>query len=530
MQIATISKFLNMDNYKKIIVSLCLVIMLAIATTCGLLYIILKSDKIIRGTYIKDINVSSLTKEDTKQAVEKEYKNLDESLIVTIKNGTDSMAFNFSEAGFNADYGKAVDDAYALGRSGDIFKDIITHLKSVYVTHKVDLQLAVSDKDLTAFMDNLDKKFSFKPIDAALSNKGQSYTLTAGSNGKSIDREKLFDSFVDNINNLSSFEINLPIKEVLPKPINIDEIYTQIKQEPQNAKVEVVNNSLVYVDAISGRDIDKNELSNIVDELNTKKISYKELPVKYTTPEISLDSIKPKVLRDTMATYSTQFYTGDQNNANRAFNIALAVKKISGKIIAPGETFSFNQVVGARTEAEGYKIAHVYSDGQVVDDVGGGICQVSSTLYNAALSDMSTVERTNHMFTVGYIPLGQDAAVAYDYVDMKFKNTSGYPIKIVGEVTPDNRVVFSIIGTITNPNRKIEIQNNVVKNLDFTTKYTDDPSMTKGSSYTKTYGMAGCVVDSFKIVKENGNIISQKKMYTSTYNPLSAEVIRGTAQ
>jgi len=504
--------------------------MLAIATTCGLLYIILKSDKIIKGTYINNINVSSLTKEDAKQAVGKEYNKLDDSLKVTIRNGTDSIVFNFAETGFSPDIEKAVDDAYSVGRSGNIFKDIFTNFKSAYTTHKLDLQLAISDKDFSTFLDNLEKRFSVKPIDAALSEKGQNFTLTVGSKGKNIDRDKLFDSFLDNINNLSSFDVNLQFKDVLPKPINIDEIYTQIKQDPQNAKVEVLNNTLVYVDAISGRDIDKNELSKIIDELNTNKTSSKVLPVKYITPEINLDTIKPKVFRDTMATYSTQFYTGDQNNDNRAYNIALAVKKITGKIFAPGETFSFNQVVGARTEAEGYKIAHVYSDGQVIDDVGGGICQVSSTLYNAALySDMSTVERTNHMFTVGYIPLGQDAAVAYDYLDLKFKNNSSYPIKIVGEVTPDNKVIFSIIGTVNNPNRKIEIQNNIVKNIDFITKYTDDPSMAKGNSYTKTYGMAGCVVDSFKIVKENGIIVSQKKLYTSTYNSLASEVVTGTA-
>lgn len=531
MQITAISKLVKMSNYKKLLVTLCLVIMLSIAATCGMLYIMLKSDKIVKGTYINDINVSSLTMKDAKQLVDDKYKSIEESLKINIKNGTDSISVNFLDAGIKPAIDKAVEEAYSIGRDGNIFHNIYANLKSAFKESSIKMQLTVSDKEYTAFIDDLDKKFSYKPVEASISIDGQKLVLNAGSIGKSVDREKLFDLFVDNANNISSFDINLPLKDVEPKQINTDEIYAQIKQDCQDARVDVVNNTLTYVDAVPGRDIDKNELSRIVDELNTKKSTSKVLPVSYIKPKVNIEDIKPKVFRDTMATYSTQFYRGDQNNDNRSYNIELAVNKLSGKIIGPGETFSFNQTVGARTEAEGYKVAHVYSGGQVVDDVGGGICQVSTTLYNAALySDMSIVERTNHMFTVGYVELGQDAAVAYDYVDMKFKNTSGYPIKIVGEVTSDNRVVFSIIGTVENPGKKVEINNTTIKNLDFSTKYIDDPKMAKGNSYTKTYGMPGCIVETYKIVKENGNVVSEKKLYTSTYNPLTAEVVRGTGR
>lgn len=524
MQI-TFNKFINMNNSKKIMVSLCLVIMIAVAATCGMLFIMLRSDKILKGTYVHDIDVSSMTKNQAMQAVDEAYGKLSDTLTINVKTDSGTSSYRFSEAGLTPDIEKAVNDAYDLGRSGNTLRNIAAHFQAAYKKSIVDLKLAISQKDFSEFEDKLDSKYHVDPKEWSLSDN---MLLTAGVNGKSVDRDKLFDLFVDNIGKLSSLDINLPIKEAAVKPVNLEEVYGKVKQDPQNAKVEVVNNSLTYTEAVSGRDIDKNELSKIVDDLNNKKATSFTLPVKYTPAQIAADTIKSKVFTDTLATAHTQFYTGDPGNDNRAHNIQLAVQKINGKILGPGETFSFNKTVGSRTAEEGYKVAHVFSDGQVMEDYGGGVCQVSTTLFNAAVfSDMDIVERTNHMFVVGYIDIGQDAAVAYDYVDMKFKNTSNYPIKIVGQVTPNNMVVFTIIGTQENPGRKIELQSENVKTINYTTKYTEDPSMAKGSSYVKSYGADGYVVDTYKIVKENGNVISKKKLYTSSYNPLTMEVVRG---
>jgi Uncharacterized vancomycin resistance protein len=514
-----------MNKGKKIMVSLCLVIMIAVAATCAMLFIMLRSDKILKGTYIHDIDVSSMTVDQARQAVEEAYGKLNDTLKVNIKTDSGTNSYKFSEAGLTPDIEKALKDAYSIGRSGNTFKDIAAHFQSAYKSKKVDLELALSQKDFSGFEDKLDSIYQVAPKEWSLSDN---MLLTAGVNGKSVDRDKLLEQFVDNTDKLTSFDINLPIKETATKPINLDEVYSKVKQDPQNAKVEVVNNNLTYTEAVPGRDIDTNELSKIVDNLNNKKTASSTLPVKYTPAEISADTIKSKVFKETLASYQTQFYTGDPGNDNRAHNIQLAVQKINGKILGPGETFSFNKTVGPRTEEEGYKVAHVFSDGQVIEDYGGGVCQVSTTLFNAAVySDMGIVERTNHMFVVGYIDLGQDAAVAYDYVDMKFKNTSSYPIKIVGRVTSDNMIVFSIIGTQENPGRKIEFENETIKKIEYTTKYTEDASLAKGSSYVKTNGADGYVVDTYKIVKENGSVVSRKKIYTSTYNPLSMEIVRG---
>ena len=128
-------------------------------------------------------------------------------------------------------------------------------------------------------------------------------------------------------------------------------------------------------------------------------------------------------------------------------------------MLAPGQVFSFNDTVGPRTVANGFYTAKEYVNGETVDGIGGGTCQVSSTLYNAVLySDLSIVSRTNHMFPVGYCPNGQDATVADSGVDFKFMNSMDYPIKI-SAVTSGATITVSIIGTQRDVPRTVKIVN-----------------------------------------------------------------------
>lgn len=130
-----------------------------------------------------------------------------------------------------------------------------------------------------------------------------------------------------------------------------------------------------------------------------------------------------------LASFSTTILDSDENRVN---NIRLASQKINGLVLKPGETFSFNKIVGKRDYNKGYKKAKVLVNGESNEGVGGGICQLSSTVYNAAVkSGMQIIERHTHSGEVGYIPRGQDAAVSYGYKDLKFKNVNSYPVKFI---------------------------------------------------------------------------------------------------
>lgn len=158
----------------------------------------------------------------------------------------------------------------------------------------------------------------------------------------------------------------------------------------------------------------------------------KPTPEPKATPKPAPKPEQPKSQNNEnkmLASFSTTILDSDENRVN---NIRLASQKINGFVLKPGETFSFNKIVGKRDYNKGYKKAKVLVNGESNEGVGGGICQLSSTIYNAALkSGMQIIERHTHSGEVGYIPRGQDAAVSYGYKDLKFKNLNNYPVKFI---------------------------------------------------------------------------------------------------
>ena len=194
----------------------------------------------------------------------------------------------------------------------------------------------------------------------------------------------------------------------------------------------------------------------------------------------------------------------------------------------PGETFSYNQTVGERTIAEGYKEAGAYAGGRVVQDVGGGICQTSSTLYNAALlANLEIVDRSNHQFLTSYVDAGRDATVAWGSIDFQFKNTRTYPIKI--EATAKNGVCkMSIYGIKEETEYEVVIQSEVLSYIPFTTKYENDETLDEGEEVVEQSGYRGCTSEAYRILKQNGEVVSKTLLSKDTYDPMTRIIKRGT--
>jgi len=196
----------------------------------------------------------------------------------------------------------------------------------------------------------------------------------------------------------------------------------------------------------------------------------------------------------------------------------------------PGEEFSFNEVVGPRNEKTGYKSAHVFVNGRVEDGIGGGICQATSTLYNAVLlADLEVVERRNHSFIVTYVPLGQDATAYYGGTDLRFINNTGWPIKILSWVE-GNKVNCVFLGTNSTPEKTVVISTKTLSHTPYKTKYVDDPALPVGTVKKSQYGTDGFVVETYKTVKMGDKVISQKKIHTSSYKPCDEEFLVGIKQ
>ena len=201
---------------------------------------------------------------------------------------------------------------------------------------------------------------------------------------------------------------------------------------------------------------------------------------------------------------------------SRYSNIRLASSKLNGLVLLPGERVSFNDTVGRRTEKGGFKLAGVYKNGKHDVDVGGGICQVSTTLYNAALlADLKIVQRHNHSMPVPYVPLGQDATVDYGALDLQIQNNSTSPIAISSEYHP-GKLTFRILGR-KDPGLRVKILSDGKQRWDAGTLVVVDPALAPGQKKVVDKGASGQSIKTYRVVYRDGREIRKESLGLSYY-------------
>ncbi|MHA4163512.1 VanW family protein [Bacillus cereus] len=265
--------------------------------------------------------------------------------------------------------------------------------------------------------------------------------------------------------------------------------YNETLKNPINAELSIEGTTVNISQSQNGEKIDKGKLTDLTKQAITSGTSDIILPVTLLKPERSTGDIQKMGIKEVIAEYSTPMAG---RNGNQSFNVNKSANTLSGVIVAPDETFSFNGHVGVTDAAHGYKSAAVYSQGKVIQSAGGGVCQVSSTLYSAALrADLGIVSRSNHSMPVNYLPLGQDAAVADYGPDLKFKNNTGNHIYIQA-FSNGGSITTRIFGTNTGKN--VEVSSQVI-------------SRTNDKITAVTY----------KKVTQNGEVISNGQISKSVY-------------
>ena len=201
----------------------------------------------------------------------------------------------------------------------------------------------------------------------------------------------------------------------------------------------------------------------------------------------------------------------------RLNNVQVAAKAMDGIILMPGEVFSYNDTLGARTTANGYLPAPAYIGGKTVDDVGGGICQNSSTLYLAVLrANLEVVERTNHMYTVGYVPDGLDATVAYNAIDFKFRNSTPHPIRIEARVSGRTMIV-KLHGTDTE-HVTVKMETKTLTTTPYQVTYKPDSTVAVGKTVVDTTAYTGRKVQVFRCVYDaQGKLVARTQESVNNY-------------
>ena len=454
--------------------------------------------QIVSDVSVGGVEIGGLTKGEAKKALQAAFGeqfsqktmeiNFSEAGTVleklNIRYPANSLLISPEESHAKLDAAAAVKAAYALGRTdldGSRTMSLLPYLgldeaaiRSVADSYAKQLAQLYQDSSYTIQgtapdVTNYDE-----------STPCQTVTLFRGYPGIEIDADALYNEILEGYNT-GSFAVSYQGTVSAKKPVSpdLDGLWEQTRLAPEDPSVDLT--SYQVIPGVHGYEFDLAEAKQ-----QFQNLAYGEsalISLHYTDPEIADEDA---YFQDILGHCETPH--GD--NENRNGNLRKACGMLDGLVLQPGQELSYNEALGPRTKELGWLPAPAYSGTKLVDSPGGGICQVSSTLYLASVySELTIVERRNHGYPVSYIPLGMDATVSWGFADLKIRNDSPMPVKIQAEES-DGYVRISILGTETRD-------------------YNVEMSYTVGGRYVRTYMS--------KIDKETGEVISKEPYALSGY-------------
>ena len=415
--------------------------------TLGFGYIQINNNKIAKNTYIKNINVGNLSKEEAKKKIEDEYE------IDTITFTYEDKKWNIKPSDVDAYYDiqKTVNNAYNVNRNNNIFSNIIDTLKSNFGVE-------------------------------------------------------------NHINVAVDFNEDKIIKE-------LEEIAKNIDVDMANAKLDIVNNYVNIVDDKAGLEVDIDETLNNLKKSLQNGIFEESLVVTKVEPEIKSEDLTE--INTLLGSYKTSL---SDVSPGRVENIKIATERTSGVLLMPGEEFSYNKHTGLRTVKNGYKNATVIVSGEAVQGVGGGVCQVSTTLYNAVLySGLDIVKVSNHSIPSSYVDKGRDATVSDSGLDFIFKNNYNQPVYIQNYY--NNGVITCQVYGNSKDVQNIEISTNVDNVIEAPVKKENDTTLDKGTEKIIERGRDAYTVSTYRIYYDEKGEVSKKEKVATSFYPSKQQII-----
>lgn len=306
----------------------------------------------------------------------------------------------------------------------------------------------------------------------------------------------------------------------------IKSVTKEVNQEAKNATIKRANGAFSVTDHAEGRvvDADKlmNDIKNALTDLQPDQTIQAEIVV--SQPRVTADALKK--IDSQLSSYTTKYST---SAAGRKFNVGFAASKINGAVIMPGETFSYNQQVGPVTAAAGFQNAGVYIGDKVEEGIGGGLCQVSSTLYQAALhSNLGVEQRRNHSMAVSYLKPGMDAVVYSPYLDLKFVNRYEHPVYIYayGDNSTLTVAVYGHKADMGGYEYKIFSETTSV--IQPKTIRKEDPTMFEGEEKVELKAVTGYTSKTYKQTLKDGKVVKTEQISNDSYKKVDEVILYGT--
>lgn len=497
-----------------------IILLLAIIFSTIFALLNINNEKIVSGVKIQGIDVSGLSKEEAKSKLELVFNEKKQKEIeLQYQDYNTTINPEVLETNYNID--TAVDEAALIGKNSNIIENNYKILYALLGKENVNLSMTINEEVAKQTIESIETNLPGLVKEPGYYIEGETLIITRGTEGIKIDTENLIEKIkevlIDINSNIENIEI--PVINKTPDDIDIDKIYSEVHTEVQDAYY--TKDPFTIHPEVIGVDFNLEEARTMLQEV---KEQY-EIPLTITQPKVTTAQIGTEAFPDLLGTYSTKY---DASDKDRTTNLKLAVQKINDKVVLPGETFSYNKTLGERTIAAGYKNAKVYESGQVVDGIGGGICQISSTLYNSVLfADLEIVERRNHQFVTSYTPAGRDATVVYGQTDFKFKNNRDYAVKIQASIS-NGIATVSIYGIKTDNDYTISFKHKQVSSIPYTVKYVDDNTLPVGTEKVKQKGANGKIVETYIVKSLNGKVVSTELLSKDTYSAMQRIILRGT--
>ena len=481
-------------------------------------------DTIFPNTAIAGLDVSGMTVEQARSALDQAVAEHGDEIAGTITYGDWRGTITASQ--MNYDWSASAQAAYTDGR------DHFLTQGGQYAARLLGKQWSVETRsmettELERLLDQMEQDMAGDVTRAVWRLEGDRLVMTKGRTGVSLDRDAAQESALGALEEAMErklggsggaveVERQLFPQETPPQEPDFDEIYAQLHTEAVSAQMDP--DTFQITDHVVGVDFDVEALKAAYEGAAEGETF--SVPVTLTQPKETKESLEGKLFQDLLGEGTTRV-TG---SANRKFNVKLSAEACNNVILLPGQEFSYNNTTGSRTPEKGYKNAPTYQGGKSVDDIGGGICQTSSTIYYAVLhTPLEIVERHDHQFNTGYVELGMDATVYFGSLDFRFKNNTEYPVKIVTSSYDSNGSRYlnvKIYGT--NPEGIYAVpKSSVFDKVAPTTKYEPDPSVPQGTLVLdkEQYAYTGWSAHTYRyIYDKDGNLLEKQDMGSSKYS------------
>ncbi len=497
----------------------------AVVGVVGYAAAVAKSDTIFPNVLVAGVDVGGMSREAATEAVRNAVDSTYGTSTLIVKLPDRTLSFDPEVTKISLDVEGAIDEAWSYGRDKGIFNALRNRLSPGSSVQEINIEQSLtldealirSTIDQTAEEVYSEKQDSSYEIVTGANAEGETIptelTVQVGRSQRSLDADSLYDAVVAAFMSNDFTPLEFDYDESTYAPVDLDSLYDELCTDMKDAYYD--NERKEIIDAQEGYGFDlaaAKQKQAMAEEGSTFTIS-----LSAVQPAVTRETLQEKLFHDVLASYDSPHVT----NWSRTNNLDLACKAINGTVLNSGDIFSFNDIVGERTAAKGYQPATVYVSGESKPELGGGVCQVASTIYLCCvLADLNVVERTEHMFLVSYVPMGADATIYWGSLDFKFENSTPYPLRIEASVS-DGYVHIRLIGTKEN-DETIQVESVTTATIPWSEVEKEDETKPEGYRETTQSPYTGYAVTLYiQRYDADGNKIGEREPAQYPYSRYS---------